>query len=379
MRGRALLCPLLFLLASPRAFAQQIQIGVLGLFHPREITLSPAGREAIVVATDDQVFVLEPGTRAAIARIEMPEADLLFQLDGRLVRTAEIHATGRNQQSAAFLLGIPGKISRQYQGTLDVRTMSAEIVPIVTMDLETAVASVVAAELTKDTPLETLKAQAIVTRSYFVAGKGRHHDFGFCDATHCQVLREPPPADSLARVATLATRGLVLTYEGKPFAAMFTRSCGGHTRTPAEVGVPSVRYPYYSVVCDACYSSPARWTRRISEQNLGRLIGKGEAGRLAVNRTLGWNTVLSNNFAVRRENGDVVLEGTGEGHGIGLCQRGARAMAEGGANFREIISHYFPNTSLISLDTSTGYALHISTVGGPELPTGEGRAHALRP
>jgi stage II sporulation protein D len=156
-------------------------------------------------------------------------------------------------------------------------------------------------------------------------------------------------------VATLATRGLVLTYEGKPFAAMFTRSCGGHTRTPAEVGVSSVSYPYYSVVCEACYTSPARWTRRISEQNLKRLIGKGEAGRLALNRTLGWNTVLSNNFVVRRENGEVVLEGTGEGHGIGLCQRGARAMAESGANFREIISHYFPNSGLISLDTSTDY------------------------
>lgn len=355
MRGRALLCGLLFLLAAPRAFGQQIQVGVLGLFHPREITLSPAGREAIVVTAGDQVFVLEPGTRAAIARIEMPGDDLLFQLHGRLVRTAEIHAAGRNRQSAAFLLGIPGKISRQYQGTLNVRAMSDEIAPIVTMDLETAVASVVAAELTQDTPLEALKAQAIVTRSYFVAGKGRHHHFDFCDATHCQFLREPPPADSLARMATSATRGLVLTYEGKPFAAMFTRSCGGHTRTPAGVGVPSGSYPYYSVFCDACYTSPVRWTRRISEQDVGRLIGKGEAGRLAVNRTLGWNTVLSNNFAVRRENGGVVLEGTGQGHGIGLCQRGARAMAEGGASFREIISHYFPNAGLISLDTSTGH------------------------
>lgn len=91
-------------------------------------------------------------------------------------------------------------------------------------------------------------------------------------------------------MATLATRGLVLTYEGQPFAAMFTRS--------AEVTreLSSVSYPYYSVVCDAGYTSPARWTRRISEQNLGRLIGKGEAGRVAVNRTLGWNTVLSNNL-----------------------------------------------------------------------------------
>lgn len=354
MRRRATLCGLLFLLAvplllaGPGAFAQQIRVGVLGLFHPREITLSPAGGEAIVVTAGDKVFVLEPGARPAIARLDAPEAGLLLQWNGQLIRAAEIHATGRSQQSASFLLGVPGKISRRYQGTVSVAARDGEIVPIVTMDLETAVASVVAAELTKATPLEALKAQAVVTRSYFVAGKGRHRHFDFCDITHCQFLREPPGPDSPAAEATLATRGLVISYEGRPITAMFTRSCGGRTRTPAEVGVSSGSYPYYSVVCDVCYKSPVRWTRQISEQEAARLVGKGEAGRLAVNRTLGWNTVLSNDFAVRRENGEVVLEGTGQGHGIGLCQRGARAMAEGGAGFREIIRHYFPNTSLTS-------------------------------
>src|SRR6266571_2973368 len=63
------------------------------------------------------------------------------------------------------------------------------------MDRETATASVVAAENTPDTPLEALKAQAVAARSYFVAGRGRHHDFDFCDTTHCQFLREPPSAD----------------------------------------------------------------------------------------------------------------------------------------------------------------------------------------
>src|SRR5208283_1270192 len=62
---------------------------------------------------------------------------------------------------------------------------------VVTMDLEPAVASVVAAEGTVDAPSEALKALAVAARSYFVAGKGRHRDFDFCDTTHCQFLREP--------------------------------------------------------------------------------------------------------------------------------------------------------------------------------------------
>jgi stage II sporulation protein D len=68
---------------------------------------------------------------------------------------------------------------------------------------------------------------------------------------------------------------------------------------------------------------------------------------------LGWSTVRSNNFTTHKEAGEVILLGTGEGHGIGLCQRGAKAMAEGGATFREIISHYFPNTALSSVNTPT--------------------------
>jgi stage II sporulation protein D len=88
------------------------------------------------------------------------------------------------------------------------------------------------------------------------------------------------------------------------------------------------------------------WHRRISTKDAASLIGTGESGRLAVGRRLGWDVVPSNNFAMHDEDGEVVLEGEGEGHGIGLCQLGARAMAEAGASFREILGHYFPNTTL---------------------------------
>jgi stage II sporulation protein D len=58
--------------------------------------------------------------------------------------------------------------------------------------------------------------------------------------------------------------------------------------------------------------------------------------------------VPSNNFTAHKEDDKVVLEGRGQGHGIGLCQRGAKAMAESGATFREILEHYFPNTKIES-------------------------------
>ena len=355
MAAKTLATSLLFLLTASAAFAHQVRIGVLGLFHPREITLSTLNGEPLVVTAAESEFVLEPGLLREAAHIEVSQAGLVLEFRGRSVYGSEILVTGRDGRSAAFLLGIPGRIGRKYQGTLIVRAIEGKVTPIVSMDLETAVASVVAAESEQATPLEALKAQAIVTRSYFLAGKGRHRDFDFCDATHCQFLREPPGPRSPAAVATLATSGLVILFDEKPVAAMFTRSCGGHTQTPAELGIPSGSYPYYSVLCDACYKSPVRWTRRISEQDAARLLGKGEAGRLAVDRRLGWNTVPSNTFEVKREDHEVILEGKGQGHGIGLCQRGARAMAEGGASYRDIINYFFPNTTLsMSSERSKG-------------------------
>jgi stage II sporulation protein D len=233
-----------------------------------------------------------------------------------------------------------------------VKTENGEVDPVVSMELETAVGSVVQAETAPDAPLEALKAQAVVTRSYLVEGRGRHHNFDFCDLTHCQVLREPPYADSPVAQAVRATQGLVIAYEDRPVAAMFTRSCGGRTHTPAELGIPVNGYPYFGVVCDYCYKNPPRWTRRISSEDAELLSSKSEAGRLAIDRRLGWNAVPGNTYTMQRVNGEVVLEGAGQGHGIGLCQRGAKAMAEDGADYREILAHYFPNTLLQDVSKS---------------------------
>jgi SpoIID/LytB domain protein len=169
---------------------------------------------------------------------------------------------------------------------------------VVSMDLETAVASVVAAEQIMSWPAEALKAQAVTARSFFVAAGGRHRGFEFCDTTHCQFLREPPAADHPASLASRATAGVVLAFRGVPVAAFYSANCGGRTRTLAEAGLRAGDgYPYFSVECafDA---------------------GRHQAG--------GRN-----------------------GHGIGLCQEGAALLAaERRAPFAEILQYYYPGTTL---------------------------------
>lgn len=345
-------CLVLLLLGFPLLAQSQtrtVRIGVLSIFHPHELTIAadPTG-ELLITAGGQRIF-LRQGSDCSLLRVRSAGDNLLLSCSSMEIHGGELRASGRNQQTAGIVVTIPGKIKRRYAGVLELKAKSGELFPIVTMDLETAVASVIQAETTPSTPLEALKAQAIVSRSYFVSGGGRHSEFEFCDLTHCQFLREPPGSDSPAANAAALTQGLVLTYEEKPVAAMFTRSCGGRTRTPEEIRVSQKGYPYFSVHCDFCYNNPVRWTRKVSREDAALLTLRGENGRLAIGRRLGWNAVPSNNFTPQESDGEVTLTGVGQGHGVGLCQRGARSMAEGGSDFRAILDHYFPNTRLAAL------------------------------
>jgi len=346
------------LLATQAACAQEVQIGVLGLFRPHEITLKTAPGQALIIHMNiaqegEKTLALERSSGRDSAEIAVSDDGLVLQTGNQALRISELHASSRSNGAADFVLAIPGKISRRYRGVLEVKAIAGILVPVVRMDLETAVASVVQAESAPDTPLKALQAQAVATRSYFLAARGRHRDFDFCDATHYQFLREPPPLESNASRAIVTTRGLVLDYQDHTVAAMFTRSCGGRTRTPREVGLSTQGYPYFSALCEYCVRHPSHWVRRLPQADATRvdLREHRENIRLDIDRRLGWDAVPSNNFIAYRDEKGFVLDGTGEGHGIGLCQTGAKAMAQSGATFREILDHYYPNTTLANLST----------------------------
>ncbi len=260
--------------------AQVLAIGVFGLFHPARLEVRAAPGERLAIAS----FTLE-GAQAGRLRARGGTVELT--IGNRRTRVAAVEST-----PATFVLAVPGRIERRFRGALRVTASNGILQPVVRMDLETAVASVVAAESPPGARLEALKAQAVVTRSFYEAGRGRHTGFEFCDTTHCQWLREPPAPNAPAFRAASATRGLVLEYRGAPVAALFSANCGGRTRALA-INTDG-EYPFFPVRCEFC----------------------------------------------RR--------GQSSGHGIGLCQWGAAGMARLGSSFQEILHRYFPNTALTS-------------------------------
>ena len=273
-----------------------VWIGVFGLFRSPEMVVRPAPGQALVVEAGAVRIVLEGGQA-----LRLRAAGNAIDLAGS--SAPSVHATPRG--GGEFVLSVPGKIERRFRGELEVTAAAGVLVAVVAMDREVAVASAVAAESPPGASIEALKAQAVVTRSYYTAARGRHHGFDFCDTTHCQFLREPPRPDALAAIAAERTRGMVLAWRGAPIPALFSASCGGRTRALANPAPGE--YPYFAVDCVYCRRGPR----------------------------------------VRCSYCDP--RGEGAGHGFGLCQTGAKGMAAAGATFREILRHYFPNAELVEL------------------------------
>ena len=134
-------------------------------------------------------------------------------------------------------------------------------------------------------------------------------------------------------------------YGGKVLAAMYHGSCGGRTKSAEEVGLSGETYPYTPVECEACRREAPAWKRSLDARNAASLLnGPSESRRLYLNRTFGSDTLPGNNYTAHADGANVSVEGRGEGHGIGVCQRGIVALARLGVEFRALLSRYLPQT-----------------------------------
>ncbi len=117
-----------------------VSIAVFGLFHPTELWVRPATSQPIRVETGPTTLMLE----------------------GSRVAKFHLGQTGPVRVTSEFQLSIPGKIDRRFRGVLHIKPAAGELIAIIDMDLEAAVASVTAAESFPGAGLEALKAQAVV-------------------------------------------------------------------------------------------------------------------------------------------------------------------------------------------------------------------------
>ena len=295
---------------------------------------------------------------------------------------------------------------RSYRGIVEIVRDTAGITLVNRLLLESYLLGVVSAEMGRRNlaEFEALKAQAVVSRTYALRNLRRRSALGFdlhagvADQVYAGNGSETPEGLEAVR----STRGMVLTYAGAPIDAFYYSTCGGQTADGVEAFHAATR-PYLRSFPDVdengasyCRISPRyrwreEWTGEALRATLSRTLpaatgvsgdqvrevrdvwvaqrtASGRVNRLAI--TLRSNQVMVDGPAVRQvlrpASGDLlrsaaftlsatgagraitrlVAEGSGSGHGAGLCQWGAVGRSRAGHDFQRILAAYYPGAAL---------------------------------
>lgn len=280
----------------------------------------------------------------------------------------------------------------QYRDDLYVYSFNGDCIVVNHVDLEKYVAGLLNSEMSAKWSLETLKAQAIAARTYALyqmqeSSSVRYRSlrpvFDLDSSVRDQVYEGAHQERYRALRAVHETRGQILTYDGKPIKAFYHSTCAGHTEDPERVW--GVKYPYLRpVACQYCMRSPRfNWALSLTDVDLekklrtksfvkGRLLDirvasrnglgrakdveiRGSHGNVVVRATklrdlLGTAALRSTDFVVARAAaGRFTFVGHGSGHGVGMCQWGAKTMGETGRTYAQILKYYYPEAGLSRL------------------------------
>lgn len=273
------------------------------------------------------------------------------------------------------------KAALRVSGAVQLIRRGKGLLVINQVDLEEYVKGVVPAEVNSAWHPEMLKVQAVAARTYALYQHmlSASRDYDVAAGIQDQVYRGRQGIDARVEEAVESTRGLVVTHQGAPIYAAFSSTAAGITED--AVIVWSKDLPYLKgVECPFDVSSPYyQWKASFKidtlEQNLrsqGFSLGTiatltpltySRAGRVATLRILhskgelilrgedlrkavGYTVVPSTQFTIESIGQDVVLAGYGAGHAVGLCQWGAKELAELGYSFSSILRYFYPGTEL---------------------------------
>ena len=287
----------------------------------------------------------------------------------------------------------------KYAGGLKFIVEGDRITAVNCIGMEDYLMSVISSEMKSSASIELLKAHAVISRSWLKARlkdhKAGHEHFDVCADDHCQRYQGLTMAvgGDVCR-AIDRTWGQVLEYGGDICDTRYSKCCGGRTELFStcweDVDLPylqSVEDPF----CDCENSSILSqvlndydlhtadfhdWTVQYTTDELSELVRtrtgidfgtivaleaveRGPSGRikylritgtlreevigkeLAIRKALSSSHLKSSAFEIEKSPDGFVLKGRGWGHGVGLCQIGAAAMAARGYDYRQILSHYY--------------------------------------
>ncbi len=309
-------------------------------------------------------------------RITVSAGPMGLSVDGQRLRSDRIEVRGRNGEATVNGLTVGGRLT--------IKRQNGRLAVINELDLEEYVKGVVPAEMSPSWHPEALKAQAIAARTYglYQIRQNGKKEFDVAASTKDQVYRGRAGADGPAGSAVDQTRAMVLSYRDEPVFAAFHSTAAGPTEDAANVWSLDLPYlkgvecpfdmnsPHYhwrtdvalplierrlreegfpvgliASLAPATYSKAGRVTKVRILHSDGELNIKGEDLR----RVLGYTMLASTQFEFEVVGLEVQFTGRGSGHGVGLCQWGAKELAERGYTAETILRYYYPGVEIRDL------------------------------
>ncbi len=359
--------------ACPALGQQAVRVKVIG--NSRQLSLRCQGY-CRVVDGRSQATVVEGET--VQAGIKSSRDGILF--DGKRLST-DLLAVLPEEDAVLVVNG------RAFRGELRISVKKRDAFTVVNrIGLEEYLKGISVAETSHYWPMDALRAQAVVFRTYALYQKEQNaaRDYDLSADVSSQVYAGRGGERYRFSEAVDDTSGEVLHQRNhRLLPAFFHSTCGGHTENAAELW--SLDSPSLAgVLCPYCTRSPHyAWKTVVPAAQLAaklfvktRYAGKRiraveitgrnasgrvknirirtEAGALVLSgkdfrARAGVDSIRSTNFEVTAKGASFVFTGRGWGHGAGLCQWGAYFMAKAGADYKEILEYYYPQASIVTV------------------------------
>jgi len=342
------------------------------------------GSPALKLKTSARIFALEVKTGKKYLLLENAAYDIKAAGD-------DIQVAGQQLASPIKLLASDGTErirlgGKFYKGDILIRAVAGGKLDIIEyLPLEDYLYGVLPAEMSPDWPLEALKAQAVASRTYALKYINPARDYDVTDGSEMQVYNGTSKINARIIEAVTSTRGEVLKYKGKLITAFFHACCGGHTASAKSAwgqdvikplyGVPDpfcsgsrhYRWEFYAPAADLLKFIQTRGSTALKIKGV-RVYKKDRSGRASslrfttdrgvkdvqvteLRKYLG-NYEFRSTFITRISpvKGGYEFAGRGWGHGVGMCQEGAKYMALKGRPYKKILRHYYPGVAITDYD-----------------------------